>query len=56
MLAVPLFGDQHRNAKLAFENGLIEILPKSDIETPAKIVKAVKTGLEPNAKYKIFSE
>ncbi|CAB01585.2 Putative UDP-glucuronosyltransferase ugt-56 [Caenorhabditis elegans] len=50
VLAVPLFGDQHRNAKLAFENGLIEILPKSDIETPAKIVKAVKTGLEPNAK------
>lgn len=50
VLAVPLFGDQHRNAKLAEENGLIEILPKRDIETAAMVVKAVRKGLENNEK------
>ncbi|CAL2044680.1 unnamed protein product [Caenorhabditis brenneri] len=50
VLAVPLFGDQHRNAKLAKENGLIEVLPKKDIETSSKIVEAVRNGLLRNEK------
>ncbi|EGT38999.1 hypothetical protein CAEBREN_23843 [Caenorhabditis brenneri] len=50
VLAVPLFGDQHRNAKLAEENGLIEVLPKKDIETSSKIVEAVRNGLLRNEK------
>uniref|UniRef100_A0A8R1HSM2 UDP-glucuronosyltransferase n=2 Tax=Caenorhabditis japonica TaxID=281687 RepID=A0A8R1HSM2_CAEJA len=48
VLAVPLFGDQHRNARLADENGLIEVLPKSEIETTRKVVEAVRRGLERN--------
>ncbi|CAI2354618.1 unnamed protein product [Caenorhabditis sp. 36 PRJEB53466] len=48
VLAVPLFGDQHRNARLAEENGLIEIMPKKDIEASAKVVTAVRKALERN--------
>uniref|UniRef100_A0A1I7TP88 UDP-glucuronosyltransferase n=2 Tax=Caenorhabditis tropicalis TaxID=1561998 RepID=A0A1I7TP88_9PELO len=47
VLAVPLFGDQHRNAQLAKENELIEILAKTDIETPSKIVKANREQSDP---------
>ena len=51
VLAVPLFGDQHRNAQLAKENGLIEVLPKVDIETSSKIVNAVRNSLLPNERF-----
>ncbi|UMM34645.1 hypothetical protein L5515_007630 [Caenorhabditis briggsae] len=50
VLAVPLFGDQHRNGKLAKENGLVEVLPKADIEVSSKVINAVRNGLLPNEK------
>ncbi|CAI5451949.1 unnamed protein product [Caenorhabditis angaria] len=48
ILAVPLFGDQHHNAKAAQEANLLEILPKKYLKDSTKIIRAIRKSMQEN--------
>lgn len=49
-LITPLFGDQHRNAQIALENGLSHVLLKDQLANEELVYAAIKQGTESNKK------
>ncbi|EFP05410.1 CRE-UGT-55 protein [Caenorhabditis remanei] len=49
-LIIPLFGDQHRNARISLENGLSHVLKKEDLSNQEVVEEAIKQGLDGDKK------
>lgn len=50
-LVIPLFGDQHRNAQIALENGLSHVLRKEDLTNQELVKEVIKRGLQSDEKF-----